>query len=70
MNSKLKGYRVMAGYTQEAMAQLIRTSRPAFNMKENGNLKFSVEEERVIYQALKQKLPDLKKQDVFPVLDD
>ena len=60
----------MAGYTQEAMAQLIRTSRPAFNMKENGNLKFSVEEERVIYQALKQKLPDLKKQDVFPVLDD
>ena len=58
MNSKLKGYRVMAGYTQEDMAQLIRTSRPAFNMKENGNLKFSVEEERVIYQALKQKLPD------------
>ena len=66
MSSRLKGYRVMAGLTQEDMAEAIQVNRPYYTLKENGN-KFSTEQTKTIFRVLKKKLPSLKYEEVFPV---
>ena len=67
MNTKLKGYRTMAGFTQEDLARLLGISRLSFILKENGERRFTESQEHMIFSYLKEKLPDLKKEDVFPI---
>lgn len=67
MNAKLKGYRVMAGYTQEEIASVLHVSRQAYNMKENGVNGFSQKERHTIFDVLKQKLPELTFEELFPI---
>lgn len=69
-NTYLKGYRIMAGFIQEDLASLLKISRPAFNMKENGINKFTPEEKEIIFTTLKEKIPNLKIEDVFPLLEE
>ncbi len=67
MNVKLKGYRVMAGYTQEDIASALGISRSFYVLKENGGRKFSDIEETIVLRKLKEKIPELNKEDVFPL---
>jgi len=69
-NNRLKGYRVMAGYTQEDFAKILGIDRTAYVYKENGSRKFTDDEKQLIYKELKKKLPNLKIEEVFPVLED
>ena len=67
MNAKLKGYRVMAGYTQEEIANLINISTAMYNYCENGKRSFTNEKEALIFDALKQKIPTLTLEELFPI---
>lgn len=67
MNTKLKGYRTMAGFTQEELAKLLGISRLSFILKENGERRFTGSQEETIFALLKEKLPDLTMEEVFPV---
>ena len=64
--SKLKGYRVMAGLTQEDIANHLGYSRVNYTYKENDQKLLSYEERKKIHKLLKRKLPNLKYDDLFP----
>lgn len=65
MPNKLKGYRVMAGYNQREMAEILNISVPAYNNKENGTTKISVDESKKLYEFIKSKLSNIKYEDIF-----
>ena len=65
--SRLKGYRVMAGFTQEDIANLFGYSRVNYTYKENNQKLLSAEERKKLFKILKKKLPSLKYEEVFPV---
>lgn len=67
MNTKLKGYRTMAGYTQEKIAQQIGISRLSYVLKENGDKRFSQDQEKAIFEVLKEKVPELTMEELFPI---
>lgn len=67
MNKKLKGYRTMAGYTQEKLAQLIGISRLSYILKENGDKRFSQGQEKAIFEVLQEKIPELTMEELFPI---
>lgn len=66
--SKLKGYRVMAGFTQEDLAKHLGYSRVNYTYKENDQKLLSYEERKKIHKFLKKKLPDLKYDELFPTV--
>lgn len=66
LNTRLKGYRVMAGFTQEDMAKILGVHRPYYTLKENGN-KFTREQKVVILKLLKKKIPNLTMEELFPI---
>ena len=66
--SRLKGYRVMCGLTQEDIAKSIGISRLSYLHKENGNKRFHSNEELAIVKLLKEKLPSIEREDVFPII--
>lgn len=70
MRNKLKGYRVMAGYTQEDVAKMLGVSRVMYMYIENGTRTLTNDYELKVFKMLKAKIPNLKREDVFPVLDD
>lgn len=51
----IKGYRVMVGYTQEQMAEVIGVKRRQYLDKENGKTKFSINELAAIRDLLVSK---------------
>lgn len=64
-NSKLKGYRVMCGLTQDEMGKYIGSSRVMYVCKENGKYKFSAQDRELILKKLHEQIPELKMEDVF-----
>lgn len=66
MGSKLKGYRVMAGYTQEDIAKALGIHRPYYTLKENGS-KFTQEQRKIILKLLQRKIPSLTMEELFPI---
>ena len=67
MNTKLKGYRVMAGYTQEDIAIELKVSRQSYNMKENGVNTFTQKERNLVFEILMKKIPSLTMEELFPI---
>lgn len=65
MPNKLKGYRVMAGYTQEDMAEALGISTPAYNAKEKGMTKISIKEAKIIADLIKEKVKNIEFNDIF-----
>lgn len=63
----LKGYRVMAGYTQEDMAKTINIGRMTYIKKEKDITNFSFNEKQIIFSKLKEKLPTLTMEELFPI---
>lgn len=62
--NKLKGYRVMAGYTQEELAKAIGISKKSFVDKELGKKEFTLSEAQMIFNVLSKKL-SIKFDDIF-----
>ena len=56
MPNKLKGYRVMAGYTQKDMAEKIEMPLQTYIYKETGRGEFSLTEIKKIFSVLKAKV--------------
>lgn len=48
----LKGKRISMGYTQEDMAKMLNISLSSYNLKENGERDFSMDEVRRILELL------------------
>lgn len=67
MVNKVKGYRVMAGYTQEDIAEKLGISRLSVIRKETGIGNYNEEEQKQLLKLLKEKIPDLNREDVFPI---
>lgn len=65
MPNKLKGYRVMAGYTQEEIASALGISAPAYNNKEKGITKISVKEAKIIMEMIRTRIKDVNFNDIF-----
>lgn len=65
MPNKLKGYRVMAGYTQKDMAEALGISLKSFLEKENGKKEFTIEEAKKITCLLKNKIESIEFNDIF-----
>ncbi len=64
MKNKLKGYRVMAGFTQKEMAEAIGISLKSFLDKENGKKEFSLEEAKAITKLINDKI-EVNFNDIF-----
>lgn len=64
--SYLKGFRVMAGFTQDDLASVIKKSRALYNYKENGKRAFTSQEERLLFEAIRSKIPEVKREQLFP----
>jgi Predicted transcriptional regulators len=64
---QLKGYRVMAGLTQEELAKALKISRVAYCYKENGQRTFTDKEENIILEKIKTAIPNIKREDLFPI---
>lgn len=65
--SRLKGYRVMAGFTQEDVAKMFGYSRVNYTYKENNQKLLSADERKKIFKLLRKKLPNLVYEELFPV---
>lgn len=65
--SRLKGYRVMAGLTQEDVAKEFGYSRVNYTYKENDQKLLTSEEKEKLFQLLSKKLPNLTFDELFPV---
>lgn len=62
--NKVKGYRVMCGYTQSEMAEMIGIVRKTYmNKEQEGN--WTVKEANAIVEAIKRKIPTIKYEDIF-----
>lgn len=59
MYEKLKEIRESKGYTIEDLAKVIDKSAPNYSMKENGKVKFSVNEALKIADFLDEKVEDI-----------
>jgi DNA-binding XRE family transcriptional regulator len=64
---KIKGYRVMAGYSQKDMASLINIGTVSYSLKETGKRQFNQVELEKIFKVLKEKLPNLEFENLFTI---
>lgn len=68
-NKMLEGYRTMAGYNQDDMANIAEMNRVTYCRKESGKASFTDKEMTLIFNALERKLkykfPELKITDIF-----
>ena len=63
--TKLKGYRVMLGKTQQDMADMFGITKQAYSAKERGISRFSDEEMITIKNMLLQLFPDITIDRIF-----
>ncbi|CYU95620.1 helix-turn-helix transcriptional regulator [Streptococcus suis] len=63
--SKLKGYRVMLGLTQQAMADKLDISLQSYNNKETGKTPFNDKEKKVIKTIVAEVKPDITIDELF-----
>jgi len=57
----------MLGYTQKEMALLVGCSRESYLFKEKREREFSKEEQEKIHRILRERLPTLTMEDLFPI---
>lgn len=57
----------MAGYTQDDMASLLGIDRTTYNKKETQERKFADYEKDLVFLKLKEKIPNLTKEELFPI---
>ncbi|HEM3634265.1 TPA: helix-turn-helix domain-containing protein [Streptococcus suis] len=62
---KLKGYRVMLGLTQQAMADKLGVSLQSYNNKETGKTPFNDKEKRAIKSMVAEIKPDITIDELF-----
>lgn len=65
MKNKLKGYRVMAGYTQKEMAEILGISKVSYCLKEKGKQAFKDIELKTMYEVFKQKIKNITFEELF-----
>lgn len=63
--SKLKGYRVMLGLTQQAMADKLNISLQSYNNKETGKNAFNDRERLAIKSMVAEIKPDITIDELF-----
>ncbi|HFU3705171.1 TPA: helix-turn-helix transcriptional regulator [Streptococcus suis] len=63
--SKLKGYRVMLGLTQQAMADKLDISLQSYNNKETGKTPFNDKERLIIRDLVREIKPDITIDELF-----
>ncbi|HEM3611262.1 helix-turn-helix transcriptional regulator [Streptococcus suis] len=63
--SKLKGYRVMLGLTQQAMADKLDISLQSYNNKETGKTPFNDKEKRALKIIVAEVKPDITIDELF-----
>lgn len=63
--SKLKGYRVMLGLTQQAMADKLEISLQSYNNKETGKTPFNDKERLKIKSMVSEVKPDITIDELF-----
>ncbi|HEL2650871.1 transcriptional regulator [Streptococcus suis] len=63
--SKLKGYRVMLGLTQQAMADKLDISLQSYNNKETGKTPFNDKEKRALKTIVAEVKPDITIDELF-----
>jgi len=63
--TKVKGYRVMLGKTQQDMADMFGITKQAYSAKERGISRFSDEEMITIKNMLLQLFPDITIDSIF-----
>lgn len=63
--TKVKGYRVMLGKTQQDMADMFGITKQAYSAKERGISRFSDEEMITIKNMLLQLFPDITIDRIF-----
>ncbi len=63
--SKLKGYRVMLGLTQQAMADKLDISLQSYNNKETGKTPFNDKEKKAIKTIVAEVKPDITIDELF-----
>ena len=63
--SRLKGYRVMLGLTQQAMADKLEISLRSYNNKETGKTPFNDKEKKKIKSIVTEVKPDITIDELF-----
>lgn len=63
--SKLKGYRVMLGLTQQAMANKLNISLQSYNNKETGKTPFNDKEKKAIKTIVAEVEPGITIDELF-----
>lgn len=65
MKNVLKGYRIMLGYTQQQMADLLDISRQSYFMKESGRTPFKDSEKILIKKEISKLFPSITIDEIF-----
>lgn len=65
MKNVIKGYRIMLGYTQQNMADLLDISRQSYYMKENEKTPFTDMEKVIIKREIANLFPNITIDEIF-----
>ncbi len=63
--NKVKGYRTMAGFTQEEMAKALNISMVSYRLKETGEREFTESEMRAFVEKVKTTNPSVTLDSIF-----
>lgn len=63
--NKVAGYRVMAGFKQKEMAEVLSISRQAYSEKERGNIPFKDSEKIILKNIFKGINKDITIDEIF-----
>lgn len=63
--NKVKGYRTMAGFTQEEMAKALNISMVSYRLKETGEREFTESEMRAFVEKVKTINPSVTLDSIF-----
>lgn len=63
--NKVKGYRTMAGFTQEEMAKALNISMVSYRLKEAGEREFTESEMRAFVEKVKTINPSVTLDSIF-----
>jgi len=63
--NKIKGYRVMIGYSQDEMAAALGINKKSYANKENGTQEFKYSEMVMFLNVVKEKLPSVTMDEIF-----
>ena len=65
MQNKIKGYRIMAGFTQEEMSKALNIAVSSYNLKETGKREFTHSEMVAFVNKINTINPTITMDDIF-----